>query len=214
MKNIIAYIIATFLCIAPATAAAQESPQSILDKVSATFDRDKGIKAELSIQLSEQGGHKRTSTGTICIKGEKFVMETPHMTTWFNGKTLWSYLPNSDEVSVSNPTKEELRNINPYLLLSSYKRGYACTLGNRKTYQGKAVYEVELTPAKADYGIVAITACIDQQTLRPLCIEFLQDDGLLTKIDIQAYHVKQDFAESLFSFDRKKYPDAEIIDLR
>ena len=58
------------------------------------------------------------------MKGDKFLLETEGVTTWFDGRTQWSYLASSDEVNVSEPTLEELQSINPYSWLSLYKQDY------------------------------------------------------------------------------------------
>lgn len=195
--------------------AAQENAKGILDKVSSVFTKDNGIQAEFKLQVTEQGRTKGDGRGTIRIKGDKFMMETPAGITWFNGKTLWSYLPSTDEVNISTPGREELQSINPYLLLNTYKKGFECTLGNKKTFQNKPVYEVTLTPVNSkNNDIACITIYIDKQTYRPLYIDVMQNNGLITKITVTGYLVKQTFADTLFVFDKKKYPDAEEIDLR
>lgn len=194
---------------------AQENAGSILDKVSSVFNKDNGIKAEFKLQVTEQGRPKGESNGTIRIKGDKFVMETPSSTTWFNGKTLWSYLPTTDEVNISTPGKEELQSINPYLLLNNYKKEFSSALGSKKTFRSKPVYEVILTPSGSkNNDIASITVYVDKQTYRPLYIDVMQNNGLLTKITVDSYQVKQSFADALFIFDKTKYPDAEEIDLR
>ena len=79
------------------------------------------------------------------MKGEKFLLDADGVKTWFDGRTQWSYLTNSDEVNISEPTPEELQSINPYALLSIYKQGYHMKLGKADTYGGKPAYEVILT---------------------------------------------------------------------
>ena len=44
--------------------------------------------------------------GTVDIKGDKFVLKTPDMITWFDGTTQWSFVERNEEVNVSTPTGE------------------------------------------------------------------------------------------------------------
>lgn len=193
---------------------AQNDAKSILDKASSVFVKDNGVKAEFRLEVSDQGHAPHPIEGNICIDGDKFVMTTPQSITWFDGKTQWSYLPSSDEVNISNPTREELQTINPYLLLKMYKKGYHLSLGNATTFRGKPIHEVTLTPASSQNGISFISLYIDKQTSRPLLIEVMQNNGSLSKITITNYLIRQTFDNKIFVFDKKKYPDTEEIDLR
>lgn len=193
---------------------AQADAKSVLDKASAAFAKNNGVKADFKLQISSQGRTNGQTSGTIRIKGNKFVMEAPEGTTWFNGTTQWSYLTATEEVNISNPSEEELQSINPYLLLSTYKKGFTYQLGSTQTYQGKQVYEVLLMPVNKKSDIASITLYIQKSTYQPLYIELRQTNNSLSKITVTGYSVKQDFPDKLFSFDKKEYPDAEEIDLR
>ncbi len=83
------------------------------------FRKEIGIKLTISVRAPEGN-----SNGSICLKDDKFLLETEGMTTWFDGRTQWSYLASSDEVNVSEPTPEELQGINPYAWLSLYKKDF------------------------------------------------------------------------------------------
>lgn len=193
---------------------AQNEAQTILDKTSAVFADNRGIEAKFRLQISQSGKPAGETSGSLRIKNDKFVMETPDGTTWFNGKTQWSYLVSSEEVNISNPTQEELQSINPYLILNMYKKGFTCRLGNQQTFAGKQIYEITLTPANRNNDISHITLYIQKQTYQPLYIEVLQKNKNLSKITITGYRTKQKFPDKIFTFDKQKYPDAEEIDLR
>ena len=210
MKHIflILFALASLIC------QAQNNAQSILDKASASFENAGGVEAKFRIQLSQSGKPIGTNTGTIQIKNDKFVMETPESITWFNGKTQWSYLPSSNEVNISNPTQEELQSINPYLLLDTYKKGYTYKLGAQQTFAGKHIYEIILTSTNRNNDISQITLYIQKQSYQPLYIEVLQKNKSISKITVTEYRTKQKFPDKRFNFDRQKYSDAEEIDLR
>ena len=98
------------LCMGQA-AAAQENNEArqLLDRVADTFRQAEGVEIVFEVRAPEG-----TSEGRIRLKGEKFRLDTEGITTWFDGRTQWTYLENSDEVNVSEPTAEELQSINPY----------------------------------------------------------------------------------------------------
>ena len=104
------------------------------------FKNAGGIKITFTAQAPEG-----SSTGVIRLKGDKFLLETDGVTTWFDGHTQWSYLSSSDEVNVSEPTAEELQSVNPYALLSLYKQGYNLKLGKVDNPRFSSLYKVVLT---------------------------------------------------------------------
>ena len=115
------------LCMGQA-AAAQENNEArqLLDRVADTFRQAEGVEIAFEVRAPEG-----TSEGRIRLKGEKFRLDTEGITTWFDGRTQWTYLENSDEVNVSEPTAEELQSINPYAWLSLYKNGYTLKMGEQ-----------------------------------------------------------------------------------
>ena len=211
MKKSIFITIACFLSI---VCQAQNSAKDILDKTAETFSKNWGIKTDFSIQISNQGKQMEKTDGTISIKKDKFVLETLGGATWINGETQWTYVFATEEVNISNPTQEELQTINPYLLLNTYKNGYTYKTGKTSTYKNKPVFEVILTPQKKSDDIQSVTLYIQKQTYNPLYIEISGKNKNITKVIINNYKFNQDFPDSMFLFDKRKYPDAEEIDLR
>lgn len=148
------------------------------------------------------------------MKGEKFLLDADGVKTWFDGRTQWSYLTNSDEVNISEPTPEELQSINPYALLSIYKQGYHMKLGKADTYGGKPAYEVILTASNRKQDLQCVIIYVTKDTLQPLCISMTQKGGNSVAIRITSYKTGESYNDNLFTFDKKVYPTAEVIDLR
>ena len=193
----------------------QSQAKSILDKTAEAFRKAGGVKADFTVKVITDGLIEGVEHGTIQLKGEKFVLKTTDIVTWFDGKTQWSYVAKNDEVNVSNPTQEELQQINPYTFLYMYQKGFSYKLGTVKTFQGKAVWEVVLTANDKKQELESITLYVTKNAYEPVCIQ-LQQRGQKTRneITVTAYQTGLDYADDVFTFDRKAYPTAEVIDLR
>ena len=193
----------------------QSQAKAVLDKTAEAFRRAGGVKADFTVKAITNGLAEGAENGTIQLKGEKFVLKTSDIVTWFDGKTQWSYVPKNDEVNVSNPTQEELQQINPYTFLYMYQKGFSYKLGTVKVYQGKAVWEVILTANDKKQELESITLYVTKSTYEPVYIQ-LQQRGQKTRneITVTAYQTGLDYADHVFTFDRKAYPTAEVIDLR
>ena len=199
----------------PVIAQQQSQAKVILDKTAEAFRKAGGVKADFTVKAVTNGLVEGAENGTIQLKGEKFVLKTSDIITWFDGKTQWSYVTKNDEVNVSNPTQEELQQINPYTFLYMYQKGFSYKLGTVKVYQGKAVWEVILTANDKKQELESITLYVTKSTYEPVYIQ-LQQRGQKTRneITVTAYQTGLDYADHVFTFDRKAYPTAEVIDLR
>lgn len=183
---------------------AQKDKQAreVLDKTAAALKQAEGVRATF-------GG---TSQGTLLLKGDQFYLNSGGIQSWFDGKTQWSYLEDSEEVNVSNPTPEELQTINPYSLLSIYKNGYNYKYAGAKSRNGKQGYEVILTPEKKQ-DIASITLFVSK-TYQPIYIKVEQSNKSVNEIIVNSYQTRQPLDNATFKFDKRKFPNAEVIDLR
>lgn len=199
----------------PVIAQQQSQAKVILDKTAEAFRKAGGVKADFTVKAVTNGLVEGAENGTIQLKGEKFVLKTSDIITWFDGKTQWSYMVRNDEVNVSTPTQEELQQINPYTFLYMYQKGFSYKLGTVKTFQGKAVWEVVLTADDKKQELESITLYVTKNAYEPVYIQ-LQQRGQKTRneITVTAYQTGLDYADDVFTFDRKAYPTAEVIDLR
>ena len=178
---------------------AADQGKKILDKASDKISVSKGFTASFTIS-----GSKFNNSGTISVKGTKFCARTQNTTMWYDGKTQWVYNKKADEVNISHPSASSQQSMNPYTFLNLYKKGYIITstaaasgtqvhlVGN-----GKSISEMYILVDK-NYNIKEI--------------KFYQKGNWVT---IHISNLKnQPFDDSVFTFNAKDFPKAEIIDLR
>ena len=193
----------------------QSQAKAVLEKTAEAFKKAGGVRADFTLKALNDGRLEGRENGVIQLKGEKFMLKTSETTTWFDGKTQWSYMVRNDEVNVSTPTQEELQQINPYTFLYMYQKGFSYKLGTTKTFRGKAVWEVVLTARDKKQELERITLFVTKDTYEPLYI-LLQQRGQQTRneITVTSYQTGQNYTDRVFTFDKKQYPNAEVIDLR
>lgn len=188
---------------------------SILDKAAATYEESNGLTAHFTMQTrSDVQQVSESFEGTIHIKGDKFVLMTPDMTTWFDGTTQWSYVERTEEINVTTPTGEDLQTTNPAILLRSYKKGFTATYKGESTApNGKAAYDVELVPKKKG-DIIRVELQVEKFSSLPASIAVYAKNGISTTVRITRMETGVNQPDAFFVFNEKAYPDAEIIDLR
>ncbi len=209
------YIIGLLLIgFATSLQAQQLSAREVLEKTATVFRQAGGIRSVFTAKTYDRQRLLGEAEGVIRLQGDKFVLTTGDAITWFDGKTQWSYLNDADEVNISHPAAEELQLMNPYAVWSLYQQGYTYQLGTTSRYAGKAVYEVILTATDKRKDPAKLILYIERQNYQPLFIQLWQRDQTRSEIVLSDYRSGQQFSESIFVFDRTKYPNAEIIDLR
>lgn len=194
----------------------QENAKDILEKVSASFAPNKGYSIAFTVN-SKQIREKVSESfnATIDIKGSRFRLKTPDAEAWFNGKTQWVLMFQTDEVNVSNPTEQELKEINPIQIINSFKKGYSCVYkGERNDFKGKKSYVIELIPESKGENIEYISLLVRQNNYFLSSILIRQKGSIETSIYIDHIDSDVNFRDSHFVFDKKEYPNTEVIDLR
>lgn len=195
------------LCLALPVLAQQEGARDILRRAADTFLREGGVYVSFSLRSSEG-----LSSGTLRLKGEKFVLEAGGMTTWFDGHTQWTYLPSSDEVNISEPTDEELQTLNPYAWLYLYDREYDLKSLPAET---SGQYKIEMSARSAGEQVERLVLWLDKSGLHPVKFSLtLAGNVEPTLITVRDYRTRQPYTDAMFVFDPGEYPTAEVIDLR
>lgn len=195
--------------------ATAQNAADILGKAAAAYDKSGGIEASFTTHTrAPQQNVAESFAGSIRMKGEKFMLKTPDMNIWFDGKTQWSYMERNDEVNITNPSGEELQMTNPVLLLGAYKKGFTAVYkGESTATNGKLAYDVELTPKKKG-DILRVSLQIEKNSYLPLGIAVEAKNNVSTTIRIDKLKTGANLPDSYFVFKQSDYPDAEVVDLR
>lgn len=183
--------------------SAQNAMQArkILDKTASIIGRKGGAVADFNIS-----GKYGNSSGTIAIKGNKFNAKTPQAIVWYDGKTQWTYMKKNQEVNVSTPTEAQQQSMNPYKFISIYKNGFK--LGMKNVSDG---WQIHLYATNQKRTIKEMYIIVGKNYL-PKTIRMRQSNGWST-IKVTNFKAKN-LADTMFRFNAKDFPNAEIIDLR
>ena len=191
----------------PGMMFAQEADR-IMKAASAQFKNNKSVESNYTVTYTE-GAKKRSATGGIIMQKNKYVNLIEGTKTWYNGKTMWTYVKENDEVTVTEPEGNEMMTNNPYYFINSYSKEYNAALVSSA---GK-VYELKLTPKKANEDVKYVTLKLLKTSYQPLSLSIVMKNSQMD-IVLNSYKTNHSFKSSSFAFDKNKYPDAEIIDLR
>jgi|APTNR8051073442_1049403.scaffolds.fasta_scaffold66583_1 outer membrane lipoprotein carrier protein len=208
---------------------AQEKPKSynddeselLLKNVAAKYGAYKNIKADfqlLAIQpkvkpTDNEAKLTDTIKGTITLAGEKFRISMKGQEIFCDGKNLWTYSPADKEVQIS--LFEETDEVfSPSKIFSFYRDGYSHQMRERKTFAGKKVAVVELSPINKKVSYFKIDAGFDAVTFNLLEAKVYSKNGARYVYQILKEKINQEVITDFFTFDSKKFPGVHVEDLR
>lgn len=180
-----------------------QTAQSVLDKTAAALS---GGAATATFAAK---GSMGSSGGSLTAQGNKFVLTSPQVRIWFDGKTEWAWAQGSNEVNVTRPTTAEIAAINPINFINLYKRGYDATLSSKGDK-----HEVRLVAQNAKAAIKELYVTIDKNNNMPSSVRVRTGASNWTNITIKSVRIEKKKSDAFFRFNAKKHPNVEIIDMR
>ena len=204
-KNFIACL---FLLFATQAVSAQNNADALIRVLVNQVKSHQNMELKFSYQISpDEKTLIDALKGKAWLQGEAYKIELPEQQTISDGKTIWSYLVDDEEVLVSNAT--EGTDNTPLKLLTSLDKNYAATLTNIDA-QGNAV--IELANPKGQYK--RITLKINAKKTELKNVDIYMEDGSKVMITIEEMKFDQQLDDKFFTFDAKKHPNVDVIDMR
>lgn len=156
---------------------------------------------------------KEEFKGKLTVKDEKYRLSLPEQEVINNGVTVWTYLPEVKEVNIDNYDKNS-GDINPLKIYEIYQKDFKYLYIQEKTEGGVTCEEVDLVPEKKDAQYFKIKLLIKKKDKVIHSLTMFDKGGNRYKYTITKFVPNASVADSYFTFDAKKYPGVEVIDLR
>src|SRR5882672_1663674 len=197
-------------------AVAQYDPKAleILEAMSKHYKAIASFEANLTSTLvNESAGVKDEFKGKVTVKGDKYRLELEEQQVYNNGTTVWTYLPANKEVNVDNfdPKSDDL---NPSKFYEMYKKGFKYLLTGEKTEAGISCDEIDLVPEKKDAQYFKVKMMISKKDKSVQNWTMFDRNGNKFKYIITKFTPNVKVEDAYFTFDPKKFPGVEVIDLR
>jgi len=213
MKKLLFAILLTF---AGTISYSQYDPKAleILEAMSKKYKSITAFEANLTSGMTNDSeGIKEEFKGKITVKGDMFRLLLDDQEIINNGTTVWTYLPSAKEVNIDNfdPGSDE---VNPTKIFDMYKKGFKYLYLADKTEAGVVCEEVDLVPEKKDAQYFKIKMMIVKKDKSIQSWTMFDKSGNRYKYTITKFVPNVKVDDAFFSFDPKKYPGVEVIDLR
>ncbi len=204
--NIGMWAVVLLTLLLPVYSHAEQTAAQFVNSCSAKIKQAGGISAVFSMEADGQA-----INGTMKSSGSKFVLDTPTVATWYNGKDMWTYNSRSGETTLLTPTPAELSEANPLLLITS-KLG-AFTASYAKTHPA-GMKIVVLVPKTKGTGMKSVHVTVNPKTMLPVKLIAVPTSGRKITISLSSVKTGQKHADAVFNYPKAKYPKVKIVDLR
>ena len=183
---------------------------TILQSLFSTLEQ-KTLQSDFTITISQSPisntpspNSPITYTGTLAMRDEKFALEFFGIEAAYDGETLYMYSEDTEELTLSTPTEEELVQTNPFL----YARALLPLCEYAERVLGDKT-QITLTPRDQSLGINKFVLRLVTSSLLPVSAEIHESDGKVTTLRLNTPEYKDECP----SFTIEK-PEAFINDLR
>lgn len=205
IKNIIACIALVF---AAQAVSAQNNAEKIIRVMVDQMRSHKNVEMVFNYQISPDGkALGESEKGHAWLQGEAYKIEMTDQQTISDGKTIWSYLIDDEEVMVSNAS--EGTDNTPLKLLTSLDESYVATLSG---IDAKGIATIELANPKGQYKRVTMKVDTKKTELKSADIYLEDGNKFIIKVEEMKYDQKLD--DKFFTFDEAKHPEVDVIDMR
>lgn len=205
IKNIITCIALVF---AAQAVSAQSNAEKIIRVMVDQMRSHKNVEMIFNYQISPDGKTLGESEkGHAWLQGEAYKIEMTDQQTISDGKTIWSYLIDDEEVMVSNAS--EGTDNTPLKLLTSLDESYVATLSG---IDAKGIATIELANPKGQYKRVTMKVDTKKTELKSADIYLEDGNKFIIKVEEMKYDQKLD--DKFFTFEEAKHPEVDVIDMR
>ena len=206
MKRYFRYILMGMMAVVVAFGASAQTADGMLKKAAAAINGAGGLTASFTLDYGQQ-----KMTGTLKASGRKFALQTSSTSTWYDGKSMWTYNPNTKETTLMTPTPQEVGEANPLAIVNSYSSAFTASFAKSQTKGSKTVV---LTPKSKQSGYKSVHVTIPDGTSFPSKLVVIPSSGQKVTVSVSQVKTGQKLPESSFVYPKSKYPKVEIVDLR
>ena len=195
------------LLLAAQAVTAQNNAEALIRLMVNQMKSHQNVELTYKYQIEADGKTSEIQQGKGWLQGEAYKVEMVEQHIISDGKTIWTYLVDDNEVMVSNAT-EGVDNT-PLKLLTSLDKNYAATLTG---IDEKGVATIELANPKGQYRRVTLRANANKMQISGL--DVYMEDGTKLIVTINEMKFDQELGDKFFTFDTKKHPKVDVIDMR
>jgi len=207
-NRIILTFISMFLVLA-SFSQSDKKARAILDEVSAKTKTYKSIRIEFTYKMDNTSQKINDSyKGVLLSKGDKYKLSFSGQEVMSDGKTVWTYVKDANEVQINDVSKDD-DSFTPTNLLNTYNANYKAKLIEENAKQKV----IELVPVqKKNFNKVRVTIENARKIVSSLLI--YDKNGSIYTYQVNKFETDLPVTDNSFVFKNAEHPGVEVVDMR
>jgi outer membrane lipoprotein-sorting protein len=189
---------------------------TILAQVSKQYRTYNVVKAEFTFTIDQpKANFNKTEKGTLYVKANanKYKMIMPERDLISDGKNQWSYLKDDQEVQLTHVDNSPDA-LNPAQIFTLYEKGFKSNYTGERKIGSKVYQTIDLTPLDTKKSYAKVRLTIDKSAKQVTNVLVFDKGGAKYNYSVKSFVPNVKVPETTFTFDVKKYPGVEVVDLR
>lgn len=188
--------------------------KSLLDEVTAKVKSYNNIAIDFKYALQNTKENiNQESKGNVLLQGNNYVLNFMGITKIFDGKKVYTIVPEDEEVSISSFDDNDENAITPSKMLTFFNKGYKYSWDILQNVRGRKIQYIKLVPISSKDQRKEVLLGIDIQTKNIYNVIETGKNGTKTTIVVNSFKTNQPLSKNQFTFVKSKYPNYYINNL-
>src|SRR5665647_536235 len=196
------------------TLSAQKDPEAlqVLSDLSRKATTAPSVTIDFKLITSDsQAGDVTSMSGSAIISGDRYKLELDDYNIWTDGSIVWNYLPDANEVTITETDPDDDSFITkPSLLFTLYEEGYKIRLVEQTTNE----WVIDLYPEDIASDLIRIRLKIGKAQYDLNGAEYKTKDGITMTLIADKYDLTFKPAADFFTFNPTEHKGIDVIDMR
>jgi hypothetical protein len=201
-----------FTLVSICTLQAQDvKAKALLDEVTSKVKSYNNIAIDFKYSLQNvKENINQESKGNVLLQNNNYVLNFMGITKIFDGKKVYTIVPEDEEISISNFDDKDENAITPSKMLTFFNKGYKYSWDNLENVRGRKIQYIKLVPISSKDQRKEVLLGIDVQTKNIYNVIETGKNGTKTTIVVNSFKTNQPVSKNQFTFVKSKYPNYYI----
>ena len=209
--SVIALFLVAFTTVENNPPKEKNAGKALLDKVVSKAKSYKNMVIDFKYAINNIAEKiNQENTGKVMLQGNKYHLSFMGVTKLFDGKKIYTIVPEDEEITVSNHDENDANAMSPNKIFTFFKKGFKFAMDIKQPIAGKTIQYVKLTPTSVTDKRKEILIGIDTKTNHIYNLIEVGKNGTRTTLTVSSFKFNQTLAKNQFTFVKAKYPNYYI----